>query len=98
MANQWVVEIRRAKTGGVFFLPFVPGAQPDDPLLADAGDTMLWSNRTTLDLDLESTDPPGLSVDQTLTAGSTSASLFNFPGGTVKYECKQPLKAHVIQE
>ena len=97
MANQWTIEIRRAQGGGVLFLPFVPGAMPGDPLQADAGDTILWSNRTSLDLELESTDPVGLSLDQTLTAGSSSDELFIFPGGTVKYECKQPLQTHVIQ-
>ena len=97
MANQWAIEIRRAQGGGIFFLPFVPGSMPGDDLQADAGDAILWSNRTTMDVELESTSPAGLPLDQKLAAGSSSLALFIFPGGRVEYKCKHPEQAHGIQ-
>lgn len=98
MANQWAIEILDTGDGGVAFQPFVPGAQPGDPLQAETGDTVLWANRTDRDLALVSTDPAGLSLDQTVAAGEASVSLFVVPQGPhVLYACVDPPQPHVIQ-
>ena len=96
MANQWLIVIT-GDEDAVEFTPFVPDTMPGDPLLADAGDTVVWSNHTDVDLDLESDDPSASDLDQTLPAGESSAALFVVPAGGVKYHCTQPFKEHQIK-
>jgi hypothetical protein len=97
MPHQWTIEILDAGNGAVAFRPFVPGAAEGDPLRAESGDTVLWANRTDLTVGLQSTNPAGLALDQTIAAGESSASLFVFPGGRVEYRCTQPEREHVIE-
>jgi hypothetical protein len=92
----WAIEIFDTDDGGVAFQPFVPGAQPGDPLHAETGDTVVWSNRTDRDLTLVSTDDPAL--DQTIAAGGASDFLFVVSTPPrVRYRCVQPPRGHVIE-
>jgi len=89
------VEILAIDGGGVAFRPFLPGAQPGDPLPAESGDGVVWSNRTDQDVELVSTDAPWL--DQRIEAGGSSPHLFIVPGTSVRYRCVQPPQPHLIE-
>lgn len=99
MSNQWVIEILAAGQGGVAFQPLVPNAKTGDPLVARANDLVIWSNRTDLDLTLQSTDPAGLDLDQQIGAGETSSSPFLLPPdgpSRIEYASIDPPQAHEI--
>src|SRR5262245_44071227 len=97
MANQFVIAIVSDGPNRVAFRPDLPGAQVGDPLHAKPSDLVVWSNRTDLDLRIESI-PPGQPLDQDLAAGDTSFSQFLVPGDqpTIEYQCTKPQKGHTI--
>ena len=46
MANMWSIRIVTLPDGTVAFQPDIPGAQPDQPLGAQAKDVVTWNNQT----------------------------------------------------
>jgi hypothetical protein len=99
MANQWVIEILTVGDDPVVFRPDVPEARFGDPLRAQPFDLVVWSNRTDLDLRIESIPPGQTLLDQDLAAGSTSRNQFVVPGDsqTIEYRCTNPQVKHSIE-
>jgi hypothetical protein len=97
MSDQWIVEIIETEGDGVAFRPDVPGAASGDPLIAKPNDLVVWSNRTDRRVTLESTNPSGLPLDQTVDAGEASSSQFLVPDvARIEYRCIDPDQPHAI--
>jgi hypothetical protein len=101
-SDVWVIEIhannRMRRKEGVFFLVFLPGAQPGAPLQAKPQDFIVLTNRTNWNLAFESV-PPGL-VDFAVTIkGGLAAGPFPIPPNhsKIQYRCKNPEQVHTIE-
>ena len=98
MSDQWSIEILSGPRGAVYFLPDVRGAKIGDPLQAQVGDVVTWSNRTDMDLDLQAVDKTKFpNFDRSIPAGEQS-DLFLITSLEFDYCCKTPVKCHKIVE
>lgn len=92
---QWSIEIKAAGSG-VAFHRFEQGPPPGASLFAELGDTVVWQNLTDVQVQLQSTNPPGSALDQTIGPGQSSSGLFVVIE-SVAYECVLPQQGHRIE-
>ena len=86
MAKRRSIKIVKLADGTVSFQPDVSGAQPGQPLGANAGDNITWNNRTDEAHWPVAIDPPGFLTND-IPAGEVSEPIFNIEG-PVKYRCQ----------
>jgi hypothetical protein len=94
-SDEWVIEIKKAPGGGVFFLPDVRNAKPGDALRAKAFDLVSWTNRTDQEVALEA---PVANFNRTIPAGQPStAFVLSVEPKRLEYQCINPPQRHVIE-
>jgi hypothetical protein len=88
MANSWNITINE-KDGTFTFTPYVPGAQPGQPLGVNSGDLVTWNNQTNEEIKLQSIQPAGVYLTEPIPAESVSNPIFHVTA-TVGYSRVPP--------
>jgi hypothetical protein len=84
-------------SGGVVFLPDVRGAENGDPLRANIGDLVSWTNRTDRKVALQAVPPGSIpNFDREIDADRPS-DFFQIGALPITYRCESPLKEHTIE-
>ena len=96
MPNQWSIKILDAPGNTVAFWPWVPGANPGDPLFALPTDVVTWNNTSAHTVKLVPVDPKGPFITDPILSGKVSAPMFSVPTAGIQYQTSDGKTRHSI--
>jgi hypothetical protein len=96
MQHQYSIRILDAPGGSVVFWPWVPGAKPGDPLMAEGNDIVTWNNMSANTVTLQPLDKDVSFITNPIPSGEVCSPGFQVGPTGLNYQTSTGVKHSIV--